>query len=92
MRLLMQIVIPVEKGNAAASDGSLQKAFDDFVTEAKPEAAYFFLREGKRAAFFVFEEESQKNLIAHNEKMFVALDAEISIQPVLSHGELSEQL
>lgn len=92
MRLLMEIVIPVEKGNAAASDGSLQKAFDDFVAEAKPEAAYFFLRQGKRAALFVFEEKSQKQLVAYNEKLFVALDAEISIQPVLSHGELSAQL
>lgn len=91
MRLLMEIVIPVEKGNAAASDGSMQKVFDDFVADSTPEAAYFFLREGKRAALFVFEEKNPKNLVAHNERLFVALDAEIHIQPVLSHQELNQQ-
>ena len=88
----MEVVIPVEKGNAAATEGSLNKVFDDFIAAAQPEGAFFCLRNGKRAALFIFEETQPGNLMAYNERLFAALNAEISIQPVLTHAELSNQL
>lgn len=92
MRLLMEVVIPVEKGNAAVTGGSLNKVFDDFIDEVQPEGAYFCLRSGKRAALFIFEELNQGKLMVYNERFFAALNAEISIQPLLSHAEVSNQL
>ena len=92
MRLLMEVLIPVGRGNKAVVDGSMSKAIDDFMASAKPEAAYFSLREGKRAAIFVFEETQQDKLMAHNEALFAALDAEITIVPTLSHAELKNHL
>ncbi|WP_160153598.1 hypothetical protein [Microbulbifer sp. ALW1] len=92
MRLMMEVVIPVEKGNAAVSDGSLQKAFEDFEKEAKPEAAYFFVREGKRAALFIFEAKHQGELVRLNEPFFIALHAEVRVTPVLVAEELQGNL
>ena len=92
MRLLMQVVIPVEKGNASALDGSMEAAFNNFMNMANPSVAYFFLHEGKRAALFIFEETNQSKLMNYNEALFAALNADITITPVLSREEIREHL
>ena len=92
MRLFMEIRIPVEKGNSSKADGSMEKAIQDFIAATKPEAAYFHLWEGKRAAVFIFEEADQAKLMAHNERLFAALDAEIRFSPTLSLHELMSNM
>ncbi|WP_250460884.1 hypothetical protein [Microbulbifer litoralis] len=92
MRLLMQVLIPVEKGNASALDGSMDAAFNRFVESAEPSAAYFYLNEGKRAALFVIDEAQQDKLMEYNEALFAALNAEIRITPALSLEELQKHL
>lgn len=92
MRLLMEVLIPVEKGNEAVADGSLSKAFEEFIATAQPEAAYFHLWQGKRAALFIFEETKQDKLMAYNENLFAVMNAEITITPTLSHKELNQHL
>jgi hypothetical protein len=88
----MQVLIPVEKGNSAIADKSMPAAFNEFIASAKPEAAYFHLWEGKRAAIFIFEETQQDKLMVQNEAFFAALDAEIRITPTLSLDELQSHL
>ncbi|WP_323844457.1 hypothetical protein [Microbulbifer magnicolonia] len=92
MRLLMQVLIPVEKGNASYADKSMSAAISEFIEAAKPEAAYFHVWQGKRAAVFIFEETQQDKLMAHNEALFAALNAEIWITPTLSLAELQKHL
>lgn len=48
MRLMLKFTIPVEKGNAAAKDGSLGRAIDALIDAVRPEASYFALENGKR--------------------------------------------
>ena len=38
MRMMMTVKIPVEHGNRAIRDGSMQTAFDDLIAKLKPEA------------------------------------------------------
>ena len=92
MRLLMQVVIPVEKGNASVLDGSMEAAFNNFMNAAEPSMAYFYLQDGKRAATFIIEETNQSKLMGYNEALFAALNADISITPVLTQEEISEHL
>ncbi|WP_078085866.1 hypothetical protein [Microbulbifer mangrovi] len=92
MRLMMQVLIPVEKGNNAVADGTMATAMKKFSDLAKPEAAYFFVSEGKRAAIFIFEERDQAKLVQYNEPLFAALNADIRITPVLVADELEENL
>lgn len=92
MRLMMQVLIPVEKGNNAVADGTMSTAMKQFADLVKPEAAYFFVSEGKRAAIYIFEESDQAKLVQYNEPLFAALNADIRITPVLTVDELKDGL
>ena len=50
MRFLMHISLPAEKFNEALRDGSAGKKMTRILEEAKPEAAYFTSKDGKRGA------------------------------------------
>lgn len=92
MRLLLKFTIPVEKGNAAAKDGSLGRAIDALIEQVKPEAAYFVVEQGKRAGLIVFNESDQARLPKINEPLFAQLDAAIEIQPALDLEDLRRGL
>lgn len=92
MRLMLQFTIPVEKGNAAEADGSLGEAIKHLVDHLSPEAAYFHLKDGKRAGTIFFQESDQARMAAINEPLFAKLNAEIQIQPAISLDELVSEL
>ena len=92
MRLMLKFTIPVERGNAAAADGTIAKAIEQLVADVKAEAAYFMLLDGKRAGLVFFEETDQARLPQINEKFFASLDAEIEIMPALTLGDLKRGL
>jgi hypothetical protein len=92
MRLMLKFTIPVEKGNAAAKDGSLGRAIDALIEQVAPEAAYFTLDQGKRGGFVIFSETDPARLTRINEPLFAALDATIEISPVLTHEDLQRGL
>lgn len=92
MRLMLKFTIPVERGNAAAKDGSLGRAVDALIEQVAPEAAYFTLDQGKRSGFVIFSETDPSQLTKINEPLFAALDAEIEISPVLTLGDLRRGL
>ena len=92
MRLMLKFTVPVEKGNAAAADGTMEKAIAGLMEEVKPEAAYFMVLEGKRAGLVFFEATDAAMLPKLNEPLFAALDAAIEIQPVLNADDLARGL
>ena len=92
MRFMLKFTIPVERGNAAAKDGTIEKAIDALIANTKAEAAYFMVSDGKRAGLVFFEESDPKRLAEINEPFFAAVDASIDIVPVLSHAELDRGL
>lgn len=92
MRLMLKFTIPVEKGNAAAADGSLGAAIDALIEQVEPEAVYFMLEHGKRAGIVIFDETDQARLTTINEPLFAKLDAAIEIMPVLSAEDLRRGL
>ncbi|MGI9400625.1 MAG: hypothetical protein ACR2O0_05180 [Rhizobiaceae bacterium] len=91
MRLMLKFTIPVEKGNAAARDGTLGQAVQALMDEIKPEASYFALEDGKRMGIFIFEETDQARMPVINEPLFAALDASIEIQPVMTAEDMQRQ-
>ncbi len=92
MRLMLKFTIPVERGNAAASDGTIAKAIEELVADVKAEAAYFMLLDGKRAGLVFFEETDQARLPWINEKLFGRLDVEVEIMPALTLDDLKRGL
>jgi hypothetical protein len=92
MRFMLKFTIPVERGNAAKKDGTLEKAIDALIRATKAGAAYFTVVDGKRAGLVFFEETDASRFTEINEPFFAAVDASIEILPVLSHKDLDAGL
>ncbi|MCP4330897.1 MAG: hypothetical protein GY791_21120 [Alphaproteobacteria bacterium] len=92
MRMMFRFTIPVEKGNAAISDGSLAEAIEALLAEHKPEAAYFLVDQGKRAGMVFIDIADPAELAHINEPLFAKLDAAIEIMPVLTAEDLRRGL
>lgn len=92
MRMMMRLTIPVEKGNEAVASGALDQILDHIIDTLKPEAAYFYLEGGRRAAMFIYGAEKAGEMAVINEPIFQALDASIEQQPVLTAADLGKAL
>lgn len=92
MRLMLTFSIPVDRGNEAAEDGSLGKAIEKLVADTKAEAAYFTLVEGERGGMVFFEEDDPARLPQILEPLFMALDANVEVIPVINADELKRGL
>lgn len=88
MRTAIQVLVPVEAGNKAIKDGSLPKTMESFMQKYKPEAAYFFAKDGKRSAFFVIDLASPSDIPAIAESFFMSLNAEIVMTPAMNADDL----
>lgn len=90
MRMLLRVSIPVEAGNAAAQAGTLGSTIERLVAELKPEAAYFFADDhGQRSGAIVFDMTDTVQIPAIAEPWFLALDAQVSLQPVMTPQDLA---
>jgi hypothetical protein len=92
MRTLLRVTIPVEAGNAGIKDGSLPKTIQALVERLKPEAAYFGPDNGQRNAFFVFDLQDAAQIPTLVEPLFLGLNAEISLSPVMNFDDLRRGL
>ncbi len=90
MRMLLRVSIPVEAGNAAAQAGTLGSTIERLVAELKPEAAYFFADDhGQRSGSIVFDMTDTAQIPAIAEPWFLALDAQVSLRPVMTPQDLA---
>ena len=55
MRMLLKASIPTEAGNAGIRDGSMMEKLGSILEDAKPEAVYFFIENGKRTCLIIFD-------------------------------------
>jgi len=92
MRMMMKLTMPVEKGNEAITSGAWDQTLDHIIETLKPEAAYFYLDGGRRAAMFIYEAEKAEEMAVINEPIFQALNAAIDQQPVLTAADLGKAL
>ena len=92
MRMMMRLTIPVDKGNEAITSGAWDQTLDHIIETLKPEAAYFYLDDGRRAAMFIYEAEKAEEMAVINEPIFQALGASIDQQPVLTAADLGKAL
>jgi hypothetical protein len=89
MRMMINISIPLETGNAAAKAGTLGTTIEKILTDLKPEASYFFVNErGERSGFIVFDMQSTAQLPEIAEPWFLAFNAKVMVQPVMNMDDL----
>jgi hypothetical protein len=92
MRFMLKFAIPVERGNAAAKDGTLGQAIENLIKATKADVAYFTIVDGKRGGMVFFDESDPANLPQINEPLFAALNAAVEIVPVLTLDDLKRGL
>jgi hypothetical protein len=90
MRTLLRVTIPVDSGNAAFRNGSLQKIIAATVERLKPEAAYFFPDGGARTAMFVFDMKDSSDIVKIAEPLFEGLEASVEFFPVMNAEDLQK--
>jgi hypothetical protein len=92
MRTMIRIKIPVETGNQAFKDGTLQKTIMEALERLKPEAAYFSPEHGIRTAFMVVDVKDSSEIPSIAEPFFSKLNAAVEIFPVMNAEELKKGL
>ena len=92
MRVMLKVQIPVDAGNRALRDGSLQQAMQSTVERLQPEAAYFYLENGRRTAIMVFNMDDQGQLPVIAEPLFQGLSAMMEVVPVMNSDDLQRGL
>lgn len=89
MRILMQISIPAEAGNAAARAGTLGITMQKILQAMKVEAAYFTATSsGERGGFIVFDLTDPSQIPAVAEPFFLAFNAKVWFSPVMNAQDL----
>jgi hypothetical protein len=92
MRTLLRVTIPVEAGNKAVQDGTIQKVMGETMERLRPEAAYFFAERGTRAALFVIDLKDSSDVPAIAEPFFAGFNAAVEFTPVMNAEDLKKGL
>jgi hypothetical protein len=92
MRMMMKIAVPNDGGNRAVKDGSLGRIVGAFMEEHKPESSYFFTENGERTAQFVLDVKDPSQMVLLAEPYFLALNARITLFPVMNPQDLRSGL
>ena len=88
MRMMMTVSIGAQDGSRALKDGTLAKVMQDFMTQYKPEAAYFGAENGDRKAYYVFDMADATLMPSIAEPLFSGLNAKVDFHPVMNADEL----
>ena len=89
MRFMIRMRMPMDKGNAVIKDGSLGPTLQAILEELEPEAAYFTAVDGCRGGYIVVEMEDASQIPAVAEPLFLAFDANVEIEPVMTAEDLA---
>ena len=92
MRMMLRFTLPVEKGNAALSDGSLGRTMETIMSKLKPEAAYFTPLDGKRGGMIFFDVAEPSQIVEAVEPLFLNLNAATELVPVMNADDLRKGL
>ena len=88
MRLMMTIKMPVEHGNKAFADGSMQQVLQELIDKLQPEACYFMMQDGLRTALLFYEAQDEFRILEAHEPRFATLGASIDETPALSWEDM----
>lgn len=92
MRTMLRVQMSVEKGNQAIQSGKLPQVMSGIMGELKPEAAYFYPENGKRACLMVFDMKDASQIPVIAERFFHELNAEVTLTPVMNAEDLKKGL
>ena len=92
MRMMLRWTVPVERGNQTIKDGTLGQLLESLARDLKPEAAYYWPEDGKRAGLMVFDMADPSEIPKIGEQLFLQLDAAVQFTPVMNADDLKKAL
>ena len=92
MRTLMKFSFPVETGNRAIKDGTLERVVGETITRLRPEASYFYPENGRRTCLLVFDLKNVSDIPSIVEPFFEELNAAVDVIPVMNAEDLKKGL
>ena len=90
MRMLMDVILPVEKFNEAVRDGTAGEKLERILEKANPEAVYFTERNGRRGATLIVDVEKPSSVPALAEPWFLLFDAEVHFRIAMTPKDLQK--
>ncbi|MFD0257556.1 hypothetical protein ACFXKJ_34790 [Kitasatospora indigofera] len=92
MRTLLEVELDTETANRLITDGTLPKVMGGLMETLKPEAAYFYARDGRRCATFVVDLADEAGIPSLCEPFWLQLSARVKVHPCMNAEELSTGL
>ncbi len=92
MRTMLKITMPTPKSNSAITDGTLAATLKATMERLQPEAAYFFAEDGLRGGLLVFDLNDVSDIPSIVEPLFMGMDANVALVPVMNADELEAGL
>jgi hypothetical protein len=90
MRILLKAELSTEAGNRVVRNGTLGATMKSILDDLKPEAAYFGSENGKRTAYLFVNIQDASEIPGIAEPLFLALDAAITLIPVMIPQDLEK--
>ena len=84
MRMLLRANITTDAGNAGMKDGSMMETLNSILGDAKPEAVYLYIENGRRTCLMIFEMNDVSQLPAVVEPWFLSMGSDITLVPVMN--------
>ncbi|WP_030233972.1 hypothetical protein [Streptomyces sp. NRRL S-350] len=92
MRALLEIELDTEAGNKAIAEGKMAEGIQQALAQLKPEASYYFSRNGRRAMIAVIDVADEASIPSIAEPFWLQLNASVDIHPCMNADELKEGL
>ncbi|MBT2382345.1 hypothetical protein [Streptomyces sp. ISL-11] len=92
MRTLLRARMDTRAGNESLRKGSMPKVIEGLMEQLRPEAAYFTSLDGGRTCLMVFDMEDASQMPAICEQLFLEMEAEIELHPVMNADDLKKGL
>lgn len=88
MRILLNAELDTTAANRAISEGRLAEINEQLLDNLRPEAAYFYARNGRRALTLVVDLPDPSSLPRIAEPLWQELDAHVEVVPCMTADEL----
>ncbi len=90
MRMMMQVEMPLEPFNTAVRNGTAGPTMKRILDDAKPEAAYFGERDGRRGGILIVDLATPSDVPRLAEPWFLNFNAEVKFRVVMSPEDLAK--
>ena len=89
MRMLMNIIFPLEPFNSAVRDGTVGSKMNAILEHIKPEAVYFTDLNGQRSGVLVVDVKEASDLPALAEPWFLTFEADVEFRIAMTPEDLA---